>query len=42
VKKKEEEMNTKKAEEVETKKLTFLVIFMSMIVLVLFGFIPTT
>ncbi|VAW55511.1 hypothetical protein MNBD_GAMMA05-2530 [hydrothermal vent metagenome] len=34
-------MNTKKANEVETKKLTFVVIFMSMIVFVVFGFIPT-
>jgi len=35
-------MDSKKADEVETKKLTLLVIFMSMIVFVVFGLIPTT
>ena len=34
-------MDTKKSEEVEIRKLTFLVIFMSMVVFVLFGLIPT-
>jgi hypothetical protein len=41
VKKKEKEMDAKSPDELETKKLTFVVIFMSMIVLALFGFAPS-
>ena len=34
-------METKKSVENDTKKLTFVVIYMSMFVLVLFGLIPS-
>ena len=34
-------MKTKKSLEDDTKKLTFVVIYMSMFVLVLFGLIPS-
>ncbi len=33
-------MNTKKPTEEETRRLTFIVIFMSILVLVLFGLAP--